>query len=708
MQDVTLLGLDEISKFIFASKYARYNDKLKRRETWEESVRRVEDMHLKKYYSLSDEDQKKIKWAFDLVREKRVVPSMRSMQFGGKAVEAHNARIYNCAVRHIDSIRSFAEVFYLLLCGCGVGIGLSKYFLNRLPDLVTEKDKTGTIITYVIEDDIEGWSDSIEALLMCYFKNTPYTGRKIVFDYSRIRAEGTSLKTGGGKAPGYKPLKNCLKKVKELLDHIIEYKHQNRLKSINAYDILMHCGDAVLSGGVRRTATSVVFDKDDEDMINAKTYFKVDKVFNFYHLKDQEIGGKIHKIYEGKVNFEGTRYEIEIPEYELPKLREEMLIFWKRLFPQRARSNNSVLLLRDKTTQKEFEEIVERTKQFGEPGFVWGNHPWQLFNPCFEIGFIPVTKDGICGVQFCNLTTINGRLSDSKEKFKECVEAETILGTLQAGYTHFPYLNKVSEELTKEESLLGCSITGMMDNPDVLLNSNIQKEMAKYVIEVNKEWAAKLGINPAARTTCIKPEGTGSWVLKSASGIHPRHSRKFIRRVQVNVLENVFKHFKKFNSHVCEKSVWDANHKDEVISFPIIVSNKSLIRSDLDAIKHLKYVKSTQQNWVLNGVSSINKKPVEHNVSCTITVKDNEWKDVIDYIYSNKESFAAVSMIPDGSDKNYPQAPFEAITTQEDEDHFNKLLLTFKAVDYSLLKEEEDHTELMKESSCSGGACEIV
>ncbi len=700
-------GLDEISKFIFASKYARYNDKLKRRETWEESVKRVEEMHLKKYDFLSEEDKKRIRWAFDLVRDKRVVPSMRSMQFGGKAVEAHNSRLFNCAVRHVDSLRSFSEIFYLLLCGCGVGIGLSKFFLNRLPDLVNEKDKTGTVLTYVIEDDIEGWADSIEALLMCYFRNTPYTGRKIVFDYSRIRPEGTALKTGGGKAPGYKPLKNCLKKVKELLDHIIEYKHQNQLKSIDAYDILMHCGDAVLSGGVRRTATSIIFDKDDNDMINAKTYFKVEKVFNFYFLEEQQIGGKTEKIFEGKVNFEGNRYEVKVKEWELPKLKEEKLISWQHLFPQRARSNNSVLLLRDTTTKEEFEKIIERTKQFGEPGFVWGNHPWQLFNPCFEIGFIPVTKDGICGVQMCNLTSQNGAKIKTKKDWEECIEAATIIGTLQAGYTNFSYLHKVSEELTKEEALLGVSITGMMDNPDLLLNSDHQKEMAKFSIKINEYWSKQLNINKAARITCVKPEGTGSWVLSSASGIHPRHSRKFIRRVQVNHLENVFRHFKQSNPHTCEKSVWDAGHKDEVISFPIIIPDRSMVKEDLTALDHLKFIKSTQQNWVLNGVTEVNKKPVEHNVSCTITVKNDEWKDVIDYIYNHKKHFAAVSMVPDGSDKSYPQAPFEAIVTKEDEEIFNKLLLNFKPVDYHLLKENEDHTELMKESSCVGGVCEL-
>ena len=411
----------------------------------------------------------------------------------------------NCSVRHVDSLRSFAEIFYLLLCGCGVGIGLSKRFLGRLPDLVNEKDKTGTVLTYVVEDTIEGWADSIEALLNCYFKNTPYTGRKIVFDYSRIRPKGAILKTGGGKAPGFKGLKSCHSKIKSLLDHVIEYHNQPRLKSVNAYDILMHCADAVLSGGIRRSATSVIFDKDDVDMMNAKSYFTVDKVNAFHPAGEETVGGYTTKLYETKVTFEGIKYEITLKEWELDNARQKK-ISWMHLFPQRGRSNNSVLLLRNETTLEEFQKIVSVTREFGEPGFVFGNHPDQLFNPCFEIGFIPVT-DGVCGVQFCNLTSQNGSKITSKKKFAESTEAATIIGTLQAGYTDFPYLSKAAETLTREEALLGVSITGMMDNPDVLLNPENQKEMAELAKQVNAEWAKKLKINKAARITCVKPEG---------------------------------------------------------------------------------------------------------------------------------------------------------------------------------------------------------
>lgn len=391
--------LDEISKFTFVSKYARYNELYSRRETWNECVSRVEKMHLDKFKKLPKDDVEKIKFAFDAVRDKKVVPSMRSMQFGGKAILAHGSRMYNCSVRHIDSIRSFSESFYLLLCGCGVGFGLSNYFLNRLPNLVNALDKTGTVVPYVVEDNIEGWADSIEALLLCYFKNTAYTGRKLVFDYSRIRKEGTPLKTGGGKAPGYKGLKRCHQKVKELLDHIIENGHQKRLKTINAYDILMHCSDAVLSGGIRRAACAVIFDKDDIDMMNAKTYFTITKHTKFYCDDDT-------KHYHGKVTVDGKKYEVEISEFEWKDLEANKRIQWHHIEPQRARSNNSVLLLRNNTTLEEFAAIVEKTKQFGEPGFVWANHSHQLFNPCVTGDTLVCTNKG------------NVKMYDLVERFK--------------------------------------------------------------------------------------------------------------------------------------------------------------------------------------------------------------------------------------------------------------------------------------------------
>lgn len=640
---------DELSKFIFTGKYARYLEEENRRETWEEAVARVEDMHLRKYDQLDPKYLDEIREAFDLVRDKRVGPSGRTLQFGGQAVEAVNLRSYNCAVRHIDSIRSFAEVFYLLLCGSGVGLGLTYKYLNRLPDLVDASNKTGTVVVYVVEDTIEGWADSIEALLMCYFTNTAYTGRKIVFDYSKIRPEGAPLKTSGGKAPGYRGLKAAHKKIKTLLDTIIEERGQHRMKSIDAYDILMHVADAVLSGGVRRSATSVMFDKDDEDMIMAKT---------------------------------GN---------------------WGEENPQRARSNNSVMLIRDKVTKEEFEKIFERTREWGEPGFVFVDNEDVLLNPCFEIGFIPVTKDGVCGVQVCNLTTINGAKIENEEDFLEAVEAAALIGTLQASYTDFPYLSNTAEQLTEEEALLGVSMTAMMEAADVVLDPDIQRRGVQRVIEVNEKWAARIGINPASRVTAIKPEGTSTLVFGSmASGIHPAHARYMFRRVQSNKLDNVYRHFKAHNPHLCEESVWSANRTDDVVTFPIRVPDDAITKDDLDAISHLDIIRSTQQNWVMPGKRQWSKDDVSHNVSCTVIVDDHEWGEVANYLYENRAYFTAVSLIPRVADKKFPQAPNEAVTTPGDVDRFRESTHNFIPVDYSWMEESEDNTAHQLEAACAG------
>ena len=647
-------GLEEMANFTFTTKYAKYEEKKQRRETWDETVSRIEKMHLKKFAFLSQKDKDDIIKAFDFVRIRKVTPSMRSMQFGGKAVEAHNGRLFNCGVRHIDSIRSFAESFYTLLCGTGVGFGITNHFLNRLPRLVTAEDKTGTVITYVVQDTIEGWGDSIEALMNCYFQNTAYSGRKIVFDYSRIRAKGAKLKTGGGKAPGYKGLKNAHKKVKAILDAIIEDNGQTRLKTINAYDILMHCADAVLSGGIRRSACSVIFEATDEDMMNAKT---------------------------------GD---------------------WFKENPQRARSNNSAIIIRGKTSFKEFVNLIEKTKQFGEPGFLYVVDEKQLLNPCFEISFIPITADGRCGFQFCNLTSINGSLVTSLQEFKDASWAASLIGTLQAAYTSFPYLGHTSEELSKEEALLGVSITGMMDNPDVLFNPKNQREASKVAVETNKEWAKKIGINQAARVTCIKPEGTNSIVLSAASGIHPHHARKYFRRIQVNHDDNVYKFFKIYNPHACEPSVWSANKTDDVITFPIQVPEKAMIKSDISAIEHLKLIKLTQENWVSTGTTEANKKPLNHSVSCTVMVKDEEWEEVTKFLFDNQADFTAVSLLPSSGDKIYKQAPMEAVLTPEDEAKFDALLKDWNRVDYKKLEENDDATMHAEEAACAGGACELT
>jgi ribonucleoside-diphosphate reductase alpha chain len=646
--------LNEISNYIFTSKYARFLPEKGRRETWLEAVARVEGMHLRKFDYLPEEYLDEIRWAFDLVREKRALPSMRAMQFGGVAIERNNLKQYNCATRHIDSIRAFSESFYLLMCGCGVGFGLSQRYIDRLPDLVSPEDKNGMVLNYAIDDSIEGWADSIEALLNTYFRNTAYSGRKLVFDYSRIRAEGAPIKTGGGKAPGYKGLKAAHIKIKALLDDIIERQYVERLRTIDAYDILMHTSDAVLSGGVRRSACIVLFDKDDDLMLRAKT---------------------------------GD---------------------WWVDNPQRGRSNNSVVLLRDETSVEEFSEIVKWTREWGEPGFVFVDNKDVCLNPCAEIAFIPVL-DGVCGVQMCNLTTVNGSKVKDKEDLFESMRAASLIGTLQASYTDFKYLSHVARQLTEGEALLGVSITAMMDNPTVILSPEVQEEAAAVAVETNRVWAERLGINQAARVTCVKPEGTSTLALGSmSSGIHPSHARFMFRRVQANRLDAPLQLLKSVNPHAVERSVHGASGTDDVITFPIALGPDVMVKSDLSALEHLEIIRSTQRHYVVPGTTVANMKSIHHNVSCTVVVRDDEWDDVARFLFENRNDFTAVSLISASGDKDYQQAPMEAVSTVEDVARFVRLMDNWVPVMYDLLSEDDDNTSLVQESACAGPAgCDL-
>jgi ribonucleoside-triphosphate reductase len=305
------------------------------------------------------------------------------------------------------------------------------------------------------------------------------------------------------------------------------------------------------------------------------------------------------------------------------------------------------------------------------------------------------------------LSSVNGAKVKSKHDFLECVKAATIIGTLQATYTEFPYLSRAAKLLTEKEALLGVSITGMMDNPKILLDPEIQRAGAEHAKKINDQWAKKVSINPAARITCIKPEGTGSMVLESASGIHAWHARKFFRRVQVNKLDPVYQHFKKINPHMVEESIWSANKTDDVVTFAVEVPETAMIKADLTAIKHLDIIKSTQENWVNAGNTEHNTKIVGHNVSCTIIVGDDEWEVVKDYLYSNRTSFAAVSFLSKTGDKDYKQAPLESITSENDERKWKEIKEKYTPVNYKQLKESEDATHVQQELVCAGGACEL-
>jgi ribonucleoside-triphosphate reductase len=729
-------ALQELQNYTFVSKYARWLEDKNRRETWKEAVERVKNMMHIKYANFGISDD--INWAYDMMYKKKILGSQRCLQFGGEPILKRNAKLYNCTASYCDRLRFFQECFWLLLCGSGTGFSVQKHHVAKLPTLEhNPPEDQGT--KYIIDDSIEGWSDALGVLLSSYFSKPveefkQYKNCHILFDYSNIRPKGSSLASGVGKAPGYEPLANGLEKIRALLDRCIK-NGQKKLRPIDAYDIVMHSSDAVLSGGVRRSASLALFSPDDEEMAKAKT---------------------------------GN---------------------WYIENPQRARSNNSALLLKDETKFEEFQELMNSVKEFGEPGFIWSDSTEMVFNPCVEISLYPVNeKTGESGWQGCNLSTINCSSIEDENDFYERCKAAAIIGTLQAGFTKLEYLGKNSEEIFEREALLGVSLTGTMEKHELVLTEKVLKNGAKIAVETNKLMAKAIDINQAARVTCLKPEGTSSSMLGTSSGIHPHHAKRYIRHVQANVLEAPYQHFKKINPQACEKSSWSANNTDEVIKFPIEVPDGSKLKNQLPAIEMLEIVKQTQKNWVHTGKNKAlcTQEYLCHNVSNTVTVKPDEWDSVTEYIYNNRKYFAGISLIPQSGDKDYPQAPFTTVYSsreivkeygdaalwcsglielalntfpdnglwaacdyvvlnQANKDHHESKLMfvtkmknfagkyfngdvrrltycmkdvynwkiycdlfnSFKKVDYTQLSETEDNTAGIEEISCAGGACLI-
>jgi ribonucleoside-triphosphate reductase len=726
-------ALQELQNYTFVSKYARWLEDKNRRETWKEAVDRVRSMMHTKYdeFGISED----IDWAYDMMYKKKVLGSQRALQFGGDPILKRHAKIYNCTASYCDRPRFFQECFWLLLCGSGTGFSVQKHHVAKLPSLEHDVEE-GQAVKHVIDDSIEGWANALGVLLSSYFSKPvdefkQYKNSHVVFDYSNIRPKGAALASGVGKAPGYEPLANGLEKIRALLDTCIA-NGQKKLRPIDAYDIVMHSSDAVLSGGVRRSASLALFSHDDEEMAKAKT---------------------------------GN---------------------WYIDNPQRARSNNSALLLKNETTYEEFTTLMESVKEFGEPGFIWSDSTEMVFNPCVEISLYPVNEqNGKSGFQGCNLSTINCSSIVDEEDFYERCKAAALIGTLQAGFTKLEYLGKDSEAIFEREALLGVSMTGIMEKHDLILSEEVLKKGAKIAVDTNKKMAQKININQAARVTCLKPEGTSSSMLGTSSGIHPHHAKRYIRHVQANVLEAPFQHFKKLNPQACEKSSWSANNTDEVIKFPIEVPDGAKLKNQLPAVEMLGIVKDTQKNWVQSGKnrSLCTQEYLSHNVSNTVTVKPDEWHAVTQYIYDNRKYFAGISLIPQSGDKDYPQAPFTTVYTSreivkeygdaalwcsglielglnafnnnlwaacdyvsmnqaKDGDNENKLVFTtkmknfagkyfdgdtrrltycmkdvynwkiycdlfdsFKKVDYTQLSETEDNTAGIEEISCAGGAC---
>ena len=604
-------------------KYAKYLPEMNRRETWDELVTRNKEMHQKSYPHIAD----KIDEMYKFVYEKKVLPSMRSMQFGGKPIEISPNRIYNCAYMPIDHVDSFSECMFLLLGGTGVGYSVQEHHVDKLPPV--NKPYVKRTKRFLIGDSIEGWADAIKVLMKSYLNGKSC---RIVFDYSDIRPKGARLVTSGGKAPGPQPLKECIVKITGILD---AKEDGEQLTTLEVHDIVCHIADAVLAGGIRRAALISLFSADDLEMIGSKS---------------------------------GN---------------------WWETNPQRGRANNSAVLMRHKITKEFFLDLWKRVELSGsgEPGIYLNNDKDWGTNPCCEIALRPY--------QFCNLCEVNVSNIESQEDLNERVKAASFIGTLQAGYTNFHYLRDIWRETTEKDALIGVSMTGIGSGR--VLGYDME-EAAKIVKKENSKVAKLIGINKAARTTTVKPAGTTSLALGTSSGIHAWHNDFYIRRVRVGKNESIYNYLNTNHPELLEDDYFRP-HDTAVISIPQKAPKGSILRTE-SAFDLLERVKKVATEWVKTGHNTGSNS---HNVSATISLKEEDWELAGDWMWENRDYYNGLSVLPYNGG-TYVQAPFEDCT----EEDYEKMMKTLSEIDLSNVIEEKDETNLSGELACAGGACEIV
>lgn len=662
-----------LGKVSFAAQYAK--DKDVSRETWVDAVDRVEQMHLKKFEGSWVNIDDQIKWAFDLVREKRVFPSQRSMQFGGSAILSNNMRIYNCTFSYCDRTRFFAEAFWLLLSGCGTGFSVRKRHVEKLPTLISEKHMNErSTKKHVIPDNIEGWADSVWMLLNSYCIECYYSfdyDNEIEFDYSLIRPKGAPI-SSGGYAPGHEPLEKALENIRARLKTMV--MRDQSFHPIDCLDIAMYLSEAVLAGGVRRSASIAIFDHDDDLMMTAK---------------------------------QGD---------------------WWKDQGQRAYANISAGIKLDGTERRDVvDEIISNAKQWGEPGVAFFRSHEHGTNPCAEIGLMPTlvrdflsksvgnvtvdmledkekyTRQGYkfsTGWQACNLTEVNMAKNKTLESYLEACRAASFIGTLQACYTFTGYLSNPTRQILEAEALIGVSMTGMCENP-LSFNPSALNMGVHVVNEENKRVADLLGINYASRTTCIKPSGNTSTVAGGiSSGIHPHHAKRYIRRMRLSKINPIWQSIKSVLPQVCI----DQDNETGIVSFACSAPKGSLTREDDTALNHLERVRTVYENWVAPGSLQTRVEGLTHNVSNTCTVKEDEWGDVADFIWNNRDDLRGVALLGYVGDHKYNNAPYQTVVEGDaSEKLWNELAqVDWSIVNLNVLGRGEDP---VVEGACSGGEC---
>ena len=597
-----------MSDYNFITKYAQKKPDGKK-ETWDDAVERLWRMHRYKYNDIPAIFPY-INIAEKSEKNKTFLSAQRLRQFAtdepNVGINKHNTKAYNCSSTYMDRREVFGELMYILLSGAGAGISVQRHHVNKLPNI---KKPNSEVVTFIVPDTIEGWADAVQVLMDSYFNGSA----TVQFQYHEVRPKG-SLIAGQFLAPGPDGLEKSLDNIRELLEDAV--KDTNKLAPIHVYDIAMFIAEAVLSGGVRRSAILTLFDLDDDDMLNSK------------------VG-----------------------------------MYWNDN-PQRAMSNNSAVIIRSEAKKEDFERVINSVKTVGEPGFALTEHKDIMYNPCFEIGMLPyfIDEEGNkhSGWSFCNLTEINGAKCETPELFYNACENAAIAGTLQAGYTDFKYLSKWTKKIAERDALIGVSITGVMNSPDILLDPEVLEKGAKLVIDTNHLIADIIGIKYAKRTTAIKPAGNSSILLGTASGIHAEHSRKYIRNIKANKYEIGVNTYKSVNDFAVTEST--TSETDYNIAFAIKPKHSSIFKRDLLNERQLEAVKTVQKHWVIPGTDELETYgiPIVHNVSNTISVTPDAWDRVGDYIWEHRDIFTGVSLLGVYGELEFADAPFQTVKTPQE------------------------------------------
>ena len=620
--------------FIHKSRYARWLDKEGRRESWGETVSRYMD-NLVKPLAGGDSYVKDIENA---ILNLEVMPSMRALMTAGPAFNRDNTAGYNCSYMPVDDPKSFDEAMFILLCGTGVGFSVERQFISKLPDVPETIFKSDT--TIIVKDSKEGWAKALRQVIALL-----YSGEVPKWDVSQVRPAGAKLKTFGGRASGPAPLIDLF----NFVTRVFTEAKGRKLSSLECHDIMCKIGEVVVVGGVRRSAMISLSNLSDDRMRHAKS---------------------------------GSWWEND---------------------PQRALANNSVSYTEKPDSlsfMREWMALVESGS--GERG-VFNRQASKVQaakngrrDPNFEFGTNPCSEIILRPYQFCNLTECVVRATDTLETLERKVRIATILGTIQSTYTKFPYLRKIWQKNTEEERLLGVSLTGIMDNQFMTLkNKGLEAtldHLKSIAVATNAEWAERLGIPVATAITCVKPSGTVSQLVDSASGIHARHSAYYVRTVRGDNKDPLTQ----FMSDQGIPNEPDVMKPDQttVFSFPIKAPTGAVVTADMSAIEQLEMWLAYQRSWC------------EHKPSVTINVKKDEWFEVGAFVYKHFDEMSGVSFLP-FNEHTYQQAPYQDC----DKETYEALLETMPvSIDWTKLSdyEQEDNTAGSQTLACSGDSCEIV